>query len=307
MTTRSHRGSGIGWIADSFEKTSQVKRYRDRWLTGQKWYELVYTHYFGKCTCDVDELVIKESAEKMKLSQPNHLIRSIGKKWASTLDDFTKTNQKGIFRHILHSATCPDTGTRRSVTFFHVTKPGKVIKKPQEGQTFIQDDHGTNVIRKRRQLHQTEEATTNPGEATTNRINCIESHQSRIQQLELLESRWHSLEYKKLFRAKNGESVAQCLDRQTALMAHANSNVNAWQDVIDTYNKELLCRAYQYARLTMNNAWRDVIDTYNKDGLCTKLHIQPLRQKCQLLGLAYQYERLTMNQFAEYSIQDAKF
>jgi hypothetical protein len=37
MTTRSHRGSGIGWIADSFEKSSQVKRYPDRWLTLHVW------------------------------------------------------------------------------------------------------------------------------------------------------------------------------------------------------------------------------------------------------------------------------
>jgi hypothetical protein len=118
MTTRSHRGSGIGWIANSFEKSSQVNRYPDGWLTDQNWYELVYTHHFGTGTCDVDELAIKESAKKMKFSRPN-LIWSIGKKWASTLDDFTETNQTGIFRHIVHSATCPDTGTMRRVTLFH--------------------------------------------------------------------------------------------------------------------------------------------------------------------------------------------
>ncbi len=207
----------------------------------------------------------------MKFNRPN-LIRSIGKKWAYTLDDFTETNQTGIFRHIVHSLRCPDTGTRRRVTFFHVTKPGKVIKKPPEGHIFKEDlqDHGTIGIRKRRRLLQTEEATE---EATTNSNNSIESQQRRIQQLLLLESRWHSPEYKKLFGAKNGEAVGQCLDRLIALMAHANSKVNAW---------------------------RDVIDTHDKDGLCTNLHIHTLRQKCQLLGLAYRYARLTMNQFAEY-------
>jgi hypothetical protein len=82
-----------------------------------------------------------------------------------------------------------------------------------------------------------------------------------------------------LFGAKNGEAVDQCLDRLIALMAHANSKVNAW---------------------------RDVIETHDKDGLCTNLHIHTLRQKCQLLGLAYRYARRTMNQFAEYGIPDTK-
>jgi hypothetical protein len=251
MTTRSKRGSGIGWIADAFQKTSQENRYQDRWLTDQKWSKLVHSHYFGKGTCNQDALKIKESAEKMKFNRPN-LIRSIGKKWAYTLDDFTETNQTGIFRHIVHSASCPDTGTRRRVTFFYVTKPGKVIKKPPEGHIFKEDvqDHGTIGIRKRRRLLQTEEATE---EATTNSNNSIESQQRRIQQLLLLESRWHLPEYKKLFGAKNGEAVDQCLDRLIALMAHANSKVNAW---------------------------RDVIDTHDKDGLCTNLHIHTLRQKC---------------------------
>jgi hypothetical protein len=101
-----------------------------------------------------------------------------------------------------------------------------------------------------------------------------------IQQLLLLESIWHLPEYKKLFGAKSGEPFDQCLQRQIELMAHANSKVNAWQDVIDTHDKH---------------------------GLCTNLHIHTLCQKCQLLGLAYPYARLTMNQFAEYGIQDAKF
>jgi hypothetical protein len=254
MTSRTKRGStsGIGWIADAFEKTSQESRYRDRWLTDQKWSELVHSHYFGKGTTCNDEdarLEIKEAAENMKFSRPN-LIRSIGKKWAYTLDDFTETNQTGIFRHTVHSANFPDTGSRRKMTFFHVTKPGTVIKKPRGGHIFKEDiqDHGTIGIRKRKQLLQAEEATTNPEEAatnpeeaaTTNSRNSIESPQTRIQQL-LLESRWHSPEYKKLFGAKNGESVDQCLDRRMALMAHANSKVDAWRDVIDTHDKDGLC------------------------------------------------------------------
>jgi hypothetical protein len=79
MTTRSKRGSGIEWIADAFQKTaSQENRYQDRWLTDQKWSELVQSHYFVKGTCDEDALEIKESAEKTKFNRPN-LIRSIGK------------------------------------------------------------------------------------------------------------------------------------------------------------------------------------------------------------------------------------
>ena len=95
MTPRNYRGSSIGWIADAFEETSQEGRYRNRWLTDQKWSELVHSHYFGKSTGNVNAQEIKEAAEKMKFSRPN-LIRSIGKKWGSTLDDFTETNQTGI-------------------------------------------------------------------------------------------------------------------------------------------------------------------------------------------------------------------
>jgi hypothetical protein len=44
-------------------------------------------------------------------------------------------------------SSCPDTGTRRRVTLFHVTKPGKVIQKPPEGHIFKEDvqDHGTTL------------------------------------------------------------------------------------------------------------------------------------------------------------------
>ncbi len=210
------RGSGIAWIADAFHKTSQENRYQGRWLTDQKWSELVHSHYFGRGTSTQHVLEIKESAEKMKFNRSN-LIRSIGKKWVETLDDFTETNRTGIFRHIVQSAVCPNTGTRRRVTFFHVTKPGKVIKKPPEGHIFNEDvqDHGTIGIRKQKQNI---EATTNPDEPTTNSGNSIESQQGRLQRLLLLESTWHLPEYKKLFWAKNGESVDQCLDCKIALM-----------------------------------------------------------------------------------------
>jgi hypothetical protein len=58
----------------------------------------------------------------------------------------------GIFCHIIHSAVCPDTGTRKRVAFFHVTKPGEAIKKPPEGHIFNEDvqDHGAIGIRKQK-------------------------------------------------------------------------------------------------------------------------------------------------------------
>jgi hypothetical protein len=71
----------------------------------------VHSYSFGKGTCNVDELAIKESTEMMKFSRSN-LRRSIGKKWASTLDDFTETNQTGIFGHIVHLLSDPDTGSK---------------------------------------------------------------------------------------------------------------------------------------------------------------------------------------------------
>jgi hypothetical protein len=55
------------------------------------------------------------------------------------------------------------------------------------------------------------------------------------------------------------------------------------------------------------DASQDLIDIHDKDGLCNNLHIHTVHQKCQLLGQAYRYARLTMNQFAEYGIQDANF
>jgi hypothetical protein len=52
------------------------------------------------------------------------------------LDAFTKTNQTGISPHIVHSASFPVTRTRRRLTFFHITKPDKGIKKPPEEGTY---------------------------------------------------------------------------------------------------------------------------------------------------------------------------
>jgi hypothetical protein len=39
----------------------------------------VYTHHFGTGTCDLDELAIKESAEKMKFSR--HLDVGLASPW----------------------------------------------------------------------------------------------------------------------------------------------------------------------------------------------------------------------------------
>jgi hypothetical protein len=67
---RSQHGSSIGWIAHSFEKTSQVNQYQDHWPTDQKWYELVHCHYFGKGICNVDEQAINESLCWIRVSLP---------------------------------------------------------------------------------------------------------------------------------------------------------------------------------------------------------------------------------------------
>jgi hypothetical protein len=42
----------------------------------------VHSHYFGKVTCNEGALEIKDVMEKIKSNRPNHIIWSIGKKWA---------------------------------------------------------------------------------------------------------------------------------------------------------------------------------------------------------------------------------
>jgi hypothetical protein len=67
----------------------------------------------------------KEKEEELKLTRAN-VIRAIGARWKITIQDFTQTNQSGIFRHrysinvVVENDKGGMVAIRRQLTFFFV-------------------------------------------------------------------------------------------------------------------------------------------------------------------------------------------
>jgi hypothetical protein len=82
-------------------------------------------------------------------------------------------------------------------------------------------------------------------------------------------SYWNSGLARKLFVPLVGETVTDCLARHIDSLHHSNS---------------------------LEPAWVDVVDTHDKDGLCKPAAVFKIRQQCQLLYQDYIFALAWMNQ-----------
>jgi hypothetical protein len=88
----------------------------------------------------------KEKAEVLTFTREN-MIRAIGARWKTTIQDFTQTNQNGIFRHrysvsfVVENDKGEMVAKRRQVTYLHATIPGKDYpRKPRVAEVFKDED-----------------------------------------------------------------------------------------------------------------------------------------------------------------------
>jgi hypothetical protein len=88
-------------------------------------------------------------------------------------------------------------------------------------------------------------------------------------------SYWNSGLATKLFVPLVGESVTDCLVRRIDSLRHSNS---------------------------LEAVWVDVVDTHDKDGLCKPAAVFKIRQQCQLLCQAYIFALASMNLQSDYDI-----
>jgi hypothetical protein len=86
---------------------------------------------------------------------------------------------------------------------------------------------------------------------------------------------WSSGDAKTLFVPMAGESMPDCLDRRIDVLRHSNS-----------------CEA----------AWVDVVDTHDKDGMCKPAAMFKTRQQCLLSCQAYIFALAWMNQQHDYDL-----
>ena len=78
------------------------------------------------------------------------MVRAVGSHWQHTIDDFTPTNQNGVFRHsyfVLCNDDEENKSKRRKATYFHATKAGRDYPaKPRHAQAFKNEDEMDNLI-----------------------------------------------------------------------------------------------------------------------------------------------------------------
>jgi hypothetical protein len=78
-------------MATAFQTlTTNYPEHCNRWISDDKWMEIIRNNYIDDPS--------KEKEEDLKFSRAN-MIRAIGARWKTTIEDFTQTNQSGIFRH----------------------------------------------------------------------------------------------------------------------------------------------------------------------------------------------------------------
>ena len=125
----------IEWMATAFEKlTTRYPEYRNRWISDDKWMEIIRNNYIDNPS--------KEKEEELKFNRGN-MVRAIGSRWKSTIEDFTPTNQRGVFRHRYYVSfeVEDDKGEmvskRRQTTYYYATQAGKDHpKKPRVAEVF---------------------------------------------------------------------------------------------------------------------------------------------------------------------------
>jgi hypothetical protein len=142
------------WMATAFETLSKKHpEHRDPWISDDKWVDVIRANYFAPPS--------KEKEEELKFSRKN-MVRAIGSQWQHTTDDFTATNQNGMFRHG-YMVSCNDDNTtkskRRNATCFHATKAGRDCpRKPRVAEVFKDEDEmddRVNCLKKRKRARKT--------------------------------------------------------------------------------------------------------------------------------------------------------
>ena len=127
------------WTATAYEKlTSTYPEYRNRWISDEKWIEIIRNNYIVNPS--------KEKEVELKFNRGN-MVRAIGSRWKTTIEDFTETNDSGIYRHH-YTVTFKvenDEGEmvskRRRATYFYATKPGEDLPdKPRSAEVFKDED-----------------------------------------------------------------------------------------------------------------------------------------------------------------------
>ena len=79
---RNFEGEVDGYTA--FETlTMKYPEYRNRWISDDKWIDIIRTNYFTPPS--------KEKEEELKFNR-NNMVRVIGSHWQHTIEDFTQTN-----------------------------------------------------------------------------------------------------------------------------------------------------------------------------------------------------------------------
>jgi hypothetical protein len=155
------------WMATAFEMlTSNYSAYRNRWISDDKWIEIIRNNYIDNPS--------KEKEEELKFNRKN-LVRAIGSRWKTTIQDFTPTNQRGIFRH-QYSVTTQvknDEGAmvskRRRVTYLYATIPGKDYpRKPRVAEVFKDEDETDDRIRRLKKRRRAEDQVDQRISAITN-------------------------------------------------------------------------------------------------------------------------------------------
>jgi hypothetical protein len=74
-------------MATAFQTlTTNYPESRNRWISDDKWMEIIQNNYIDDPS--------NEKEEELKFSRAN-MIRAIGARWKTTIEDFTQTNQVG--------------------------------------------------------------------------------------------------------------------------------------------------------------------------------------------------------------------
>ena len=144
----------------------------------------------------------KEKEEELKFTRAN-MIRAIGARWKTTIQDFTQTNQSGIFRHryfvsfVVESDKGEMVAKRRQVTYLYATKPGQDYpRKPRVDKVFKGKDEMDDCICGLKKGKRAEDEVDETISATTN-------HQVSIDYYDT--SYWNSRLAKKIFVPLVGE------------------------------------------------------------------------------------------------------
>jgi hypothetical protein len=127
------------WMATAFQTlTTNYPEYRNRWISYDKWMEIIQNNYIDDPS--------KEKEEELNFSRAN-MIRAIDGKWKTTIEDFTQTNQSGIFGHgyfvsfEVENNKGGVVAKRRKVTYLYATKPGQDYpRKPRVAEVFKGED-----------------------------------------------------------------------------------------------------------------------------------------------------------------------